>query len=566
FSNLGNGLYWDGGGSVVAEDNWWGDPTGPSGAGPGAGDEVSSGVDFEPFRTSGTEYGYFDAGPNTNQGTLNAPSVIQGTSSTEWGTEPQKSILFDLDKVVLEYTGLNTTKQYDLFIIYFNADDTAAIGGNIQDLTDGSGILIHGPYKLPSSNPILMHYQLPLSSTSSGTLRLNFNKLNGYRAVVSSVLLMERSTYGDTTSPTTTITSPVDGAYLNGTQAKVTGTAQDTGGTGVVSVEVGVDDGTNINWYPVTALHSDGTWEFFWTLPQDGNYTLYSRSRDLAGNLGLPLKGPMVYVKNTPPAPPESLSAHDGIGDSGGRIVITWSPSPDESQGIIASYVVERSESGGTDDFSTMGTVSPGTTSFTDNSTTDGTDYYYRVVAVDLAGNRGESSIYGPVISIDNTIPDSTPPEDVTGLTATPGNELIILSWTPSVDSARDLVDQILETSTDGSTWSGALSLGKDTSFYTVTGLTNGNQYWFRIRVKDSSNNLSSGTVVGPVTPSATSVITVSGHITKDTVWAGGVYYVNGYVTVDSGVTLTINPGVIVKFGSGGHLDIYGRLDAQGTT
>jgi hypothetical protein len=35
-----------------AENNWWGHPTGPSGAGSGSGDEVSTNVDFDPFLTS----------------------------------------------------------------------------------------------------------------------------------------------------------------------------------------------------------------------------------------------------------------------------------------------------------------------------------------------------------------------------------------------------------------------------------------------------------------------------------------------------------------------------------
>jgi hypothetical protein len=34
---------------VNAENNWWGDPSGPSGAGPGTGDAVSDGVAFDPW-------------------------------------------------------------------------------------------------------------------------------------------------------------------------------------------------------------------------------------------------------------------------------------------------------------------------------------------------------------------------------------------------------------------------------------------------------------------------------------------------------------------------------------
>jgi hypothetical protein len=51
FSNNGMALRIDGtyASTVNAEDNWWGDDTGPSGAGPGSGDPVTSNVDFDPW-------------------------------------------------------------------------------------------------------------------------------------------------------------------------------------------------------------------------------------------------------------------------------------------------------------------------------------------------------------------------------------------------------------------------------------------------------------------------------------------------------------------------------------
>ena len=38
---------------VVAESNWWGHASGPSGEGPGSGDGVTPGVLFDPWKTSG---------------------------------------------------------------------------------------------------------------------------------------------------------------------------------------------------------------------------------------------------------------------------------------------------------------------------------------------------------------------------------------------------------------------------------------------------------------------------------------------------------------------------------
>ena len=44
-----------------------------------------------------------------------------------------------------------------------------------------------------------------------------------------------------------------------------------------------------------------------------------------------------------------------------------------------------------------VGSVAAGSASYADATVVTGTDYEYRVVAVDLAGNRSASVVYGPV-------------------------------------------------------------------------------------------------------------------------------------------------------------------------
>ena len=62
--------------------------------------------------------------------------------------------------------------------------------------------------------------------------------------------------------------------------------------------------------------------------------------------------------------------------------------------------------------------------------------------------------------------------------------------------------------------------------------------------------------------------ISVTGSVTSNTTWAvaDSPITVTGHVTVDAGVTLTVEPGVTVEFDTGKVLDINGTLIAQGTS
>ena len=405
---------------------------------------------------------------------------------------------------------------------------------------------------------------------------MNFIRENGYRAVVSQVWVAERADTTDIAAPVSAITSPVAAAHLTGGLAELTGTATDGAGSGILSVEVGVDGGSGISWRPVTQLRGDGGWNYRWDLPSDGTYTLFVRATDRAGNLEAAGAGVSVVVNQTAPVAVTGVSAFDTPADSGGSINILWVLSADDGAGAndISSYRIDRRE-GSTGSFSLAGTVSAGTGSFTDAAVSDGPQYYYRITALDLAGNQTASAVYGPVISINNDGSDVTPPEPVTGLSGTPGNGFVYLTWTRSVNTALDVVDQLLDISVDGgSTWGvvgpnytdgGVFSLGKEASFRLAEGLVNGTGYRFRIRVKDSSNNISAGTLTGVITPNATAVTQVSGAIASNTTWAAGVFYVSGDITVNAGVTLTIQPGVIVKFAAGRGMTVRGTLTAVGT-
>jgi len=102
------------------------------------------------------------------------------------------------------------------------------------------------------------------------------------QTLASNLVAATKST--DTTAPSTTITSPKDGAAIpNGTSVTVTGTATDGGGGQVAGIEVSTDGGTT--WHPASGT---GTWSYTYSQAGDGAATIEARATDDSGNIGAP--------------------------------------------------------------------------------------------------------------------------------------------------------------------------------------------------------------------------------------------------------------------------------------
>ena len=79
--------------TIDAENNWWGDTSGPSGAGPGSGDAVSANVDYDPWLgvpVDSTATEHLTDDPDTLDATGEANTVvIKGGSGDPWVTVVQ---------------------------------------------------------------------------------------------------------------------------------------------------------------------------------------------------------------------------------------------------------------------------------------------------------------------------------------------------------------------------------------------------------------------------------------------------------------------------------------------
>ena len=169
----------------------------------------------------------------------------------------------------------------------------------------------------------------------------------------------------------------------------------------------------------------------------------------------------------TEPDAPTGLSAT--VSDE--QVDLIWTAPASNGGAMITDYEYEL-------DFSGTWTSTGGTaTSYTVTGLTNGQSYDFRVRAVNRAGA-------GAASGSQSATPTSTvvAPDTPTNLSATPGNLQVMLSWTqPSGGAALTHYEYELDLS---ETWT---STGGTAPSYTVTGLTNGQSYTFRVRAVNSA-------------------------------------------------------------------------------
>ncbi|WP_051010709.1 BspA family leucine-rich repeat surface protein [Salinibacter ruber] len=128
------------------------------------------------------------------------------------------------------------------------------------------------------------------------------------------------------------------------------------------------------------------------------------------------------------PSPPPSLVAEAGEEAEAGGIALSWvaSDSADVEKYLLHRDTAPIDSSAGPEGIAPLDSVGAGTTSYSDTTGAVGTEYYYRVTAVDAAANESGFSREATA-----TPEDVTPPPVPTGLAATAGGRQVGLSWAP---------------------------------------------------------------------------------------------------------------------------------------
>lgn len=191
-----------------------------------------------------------------------------------------------------------------------------------------------------------------------------------------------------------------------------------------------------------------------------------------------------VYVMAADPAPLATLSATAG----NGQVTLNFPALRGASNEEI---IVEQSTDGKTfEPVSPLETLDESSTSATVTGLTNGTTYYFRL-------NVGSGFFTG----VSNVV-ETSPSESLTTLSAVAGNGKVTLKF-PALTGASSIV---VEQSTDGSTFAPVNPLEKidaASTSATVTGLTNGTTYYFRLKVESGQYaGLSNVVTAKPCVPS----------------------------------------------------------------
>ena len=187
--------------------------------------------------------------------------------------------------------------------------------------------------------------------------------------------------------------------------------------------------------------------------------------------------------------PPSAVTGLTATAVSGTQINLSWTAATDNVG--VTGYRVERCQGAGCSNFVQIAT--PAGTTFGDTGLIASTNYSYRVKAVDAANNVSVNYSNVANATTQAAPPDTIPPTDPTGLTATAvSSSQINLAWTASTDSGGSGLAGYQVERCQGTGCSTFAQIATPvTNSYSDPGLTAGTSYSYRVRAIDGAGNLS---------------------------------------------------------------------------
>lgn len=186
------------------------------------------------------------------------------------------------------------------------------------------------------------------------------------------------------------------------------------------------------------------------------------------------------------PSAPAGLAAIAG----NNLVNLSWT-----ANSAVVTYTVKRSTISGSGYTDVTTTVTGNT--YTDTGVTNGTTYFYVISGTNFSGTSSDSS--------EVSVTPVPPPAAPTGLSATPGNALVNLSWSASAGATSYTVKRAAVT---GGPYTDVTTAVTGTT-YTDTGRTNGTTYFYVVAAVSASGSsvnsaeASATPVAPPVAPTS---------------------------------------------------------------
>ncbi len=205
-----------------------------------------------------------------------------------------------------------------------------------------------------------------------------------------------------------------------------------------------------------------------------------------------PISNEAAATPYTFPGAPRNLTA----AGSNQQVVLSWLAPASDGFSPITNYTVYRGVASGGETFLVrLGDVR----TYTDTGLTNGVTYYFRIAAVNAAGE-------GPNSTEASATPIATP-SDPLGLTATAGDARVTLNWNPpATDGGLPITNYRIYRGTSPGSETFLVQLGAALT-YLDTGLTNGVTYYYTVTARNAagegpaSNEASATPVTVPSEP-----------------------------------------------------------------